>query len=232
VILIVSAFVILFWTGFEQAGGLMNLYTDRKVDRAVLGWTVPTTWFQSFNSWFIVILGVPFAALWTWLGKKGKDPSIPTKMAFGLILLGVGFVFMLGASKESEMTGKASILWVAAAYLFHTMGELCLSPVGLSMVSKLAPKRYASMLMGTWFLANAIANKLAGVIGSKAGKLGEFAIFGGIAATAALGGLVLLALSGTLRRMMHGADTLTPASEDSNKTGGGLSIEGAEKSLS
>jgi POT family proton-dependent oligopeptide transporter len=127
VIFIVALFVIFFWTAFEQAGGLMNLYTDEKVNRFVLGWEVPTTWFQSVNAVFIVLLGPVFAGAWTRLGEQGKDPSIPAKMGAGLLLVSLGFVLMLGASRQSSAEGKAALLWVVGAYLFHTMGELCLS---------------------------------------------------------------------------------------------------------
>ncbi len=208
VILILALFVVFFWAAFEQAGGLMNLYTDRKVERHVFGWEVPTTWFQSVNPAFIVLFGPVFAAMWTRLGERGKDPSIPVKMGLGLLLVSLGFVLMLGASKQSDAVGKAALLWVVGAYLIHTMGELCLSPVGLSMVTKLAPKRYASLLMGAWFLSNAIANKAAGVIGSYAKKLGEFKLFGVIVAFTAVAGLMLIAIAAPLRRMMHGADAI------------------------
>jgi POT family proton-dependent oligopeptide transporter len=210
VILVLALFVVFFWAAFEQAGGLMNLYTDAKVDRSVFGWEVPTTWFQAVNPLFIMLLGPIFAEVWTGLGRKGKDPSIPAKMAMGLLLVSLGFVFMLGASKQSEAAGKAALMWVVAAYFFHTAGELCLSPVGLSMVTKLAPARFASLLMGVWFIANAVANYLAGVIGGYAEKLGEFDLFMAIAVATAAAGAVLLGLAPMLKRMMHGADETTP----------------------
>jgi POT family proton-dependent oligopeptide transporter len=229
VIVILSLFVIVFWAGFEQAGGLMNLYTERKVDRMVLGWEVPTTWFQAVNAIFIVGLGLPFAAMWTGLGRRGKDPSSPTKMGLGLLLLALGFVLMLGAVNQASAHGKASMGWLIGAYLLHTMGELCLSPIGLSMVTKLAPKRYASLLMGIWFLSNAAANKLAGTIGGMASKLGEYAIFGGIAATTAVAGLILLAISPILKRMMHGADAVTNEPVGQEAGGDAVAMRAAEK---
>jgi proton-dependent oligopeptide transporter, POT family len=214
VILVLALFVVFFWAAFEQAGGLMNLYTDAKVDRHVLGWEVPTTWFQAVNPVFIMLLGPVFAELWISLGRRQKDPSIPAKMALGLLLLAFGFVFMMGASKQSEAQGKAALLWVVAAYFFHTAGELCLSPVGLSMVTKLAPARFASLLMGVWFIANAVANYLAGLIGTYAEKLGEFELFLSITVAAAAAGVVLLALAPKLKRMMHGADEARPAAAE------------------
>ncbi len=139
VIFVLVLFVVFFWAAFEQAGGLMNLYTDTKVDRDLFTLTIPTTWFQSVNSIFIVGFAPLFAMLWTWLAARGKEPRTPTKMALGLLLVSVGFVLMYGAARQSAAEGKAALLWVVGAYLFHTWGELALSPVGLSMVTKLAP---------------------------------------------------------------------------------------------
>jgi POT family proton-dependent oligopeptide transporter len=223
VILVLAVFVIFFWAAFEQAGGLMNLYTDAKVDRTVFGWEVPTTWFQSVNPIFILLLGPIFAEMWTTLGRRSKDPSIPAKMAMGLLLVAFGFLFMLGASLQSQAAGKAALMWVVAAYFFHTAGELCLSPVGLSMVTKLAPARYVSALMGVWFLSNAVANYLAGKIGTFAKQLGEFQLFSAIAIATSVAGVVLLALAPSLKRMMHGADETQPAPATPSETSTGLS---------
>jgi proton-dependent oligopeptide transporter, POT family len=211
VIFVLVLFVVFFWAAFEQAGGLMNLYTDTKVDRGLFTLTIPTTWFQSVNSIFIVGFAPLFAMLWTWLAARGKEPRTPTKMALGLLLVSVGFVLMYGAAKQSAAEGKAALLWVVGAYLFHTWGELALSPVGLSMVTKLAPTKFASALMGVWFLSNAAANKLAGMLGGAAERVGDQTMFGIIVLGTAAAGLVLLTLSGTLTRMMHGAEDVTVA---------------------
>jgi len=210
VILILSLFVIFFWAAFEQAGGLMNLYTDQKVDRNVFGWEVPTTWFQAVNPAIIVMFGPIFAALWVWLGRRQKDPPTPMKMSFGLLLLSFGFVLMMAASKQSEVAGKAGIYWIIGAYFFHTIGELCLSPVGLSMVTKLAPAKYASLLMGVWFLSSAVANYLAGYIGGFSQQLGEFQLFTSIAVTTSIAGVLLFILARKLKAMMHGAEDTAP----------------------
>jgi proton-dependent oligopeptide transporter, POT family len=209
VIFVLVLFVVFFWAAFEQAGGLMNLYTDTKVDRGVFQWTVPTTWLQSVNSLFIVAFAPLFAMLWTWLAARGKEPTTTTKMALGLLLVSVGFVLMYAAALQSAAQGKAALLWVVGAYLFHTWGELSLSPVGLSMVTKLAPTRFASALMGVWFLSNAAANKLAGMLGGAAERFGDRTMFGIIVLGTAAAGLVLLTLSGTLKRMTHGAEDVT-----------------------
>ena len=209
VIFVLVLFVVFFWAAFEQAGGLMNLYTDTKVDRGVFQWTVPTTWLQSVNSLFIVAFAPLFAMMWTWLATRGKEPNTTTKMAIGLLLVSVGFVLMYAAALQSAAEGKAALLWVVGAYLFHTWGELSLSPVGLSMVTKLAPTRFASALMGVWFLSNAAANKLAGMLGGAAERFGDRTMFGTIVLGTAAAGLVLLTLSGTLKRMTHGAEDVT-----------------------
>lgn len=206
VILILAFFTIFFWTAFEQAGGLMSLYTDTKVDRMLGTFQVPTSWFQSINPMLIVLLGPVFSIMWTRLGASGRNPSSPVKMALGLIILGVGFLFMLGAARQAEGTGKAAMYWVVMAYAFHTLGELCLSPVGLSMVTKLAPLKYASLLMGVWLLSSFVANLAAGYVGSYSEKLGEFQLFFSIfVATVAAGGF-LLGLSRYLKKKMHGAE--------------------------
>jgi POT family proton-dependent oligopeptide transporter len=221
-IFIIALFVVAFWTGFEQAGGLMNLYTNEKVDRSLFGWEVPTTWFQNFNSAFIVILAPVFAALWGWLAARGKDPNPAVKMGLGIILLSVGFLFMLGASSESAAAGKAAAWWVIMAYLFHTMGELCLSPVGLSMVTKVAPARIVSAMMGVWFLANAAANKLAGVIGAYSENVGEFGIFLYVTIGTGVAGVILLGVAPLLKKMMHGTDEVKPAAPANEAQGGSV----------
>src|SRR5512139_3770363 len=127
-------------------------------------------------------------------------------MVFGLVLTGIGFLWMVGAVYDQAAHGKASMSWLVLAYLFHTMGELCISPVGLSMITRLAPLRLASLMMGVWFLINFFANWLAGVIGSFAESLGELAIFGGLAGALFVFALLLWLLSGTLVRWMHGAE--------------------------
>jgi len=211
VIFMLFVFVVLFWAAFEQAGGLMNLYAADKTDRMVGAFEVPAGWFQSLNPLFIVLLGPVFSMLWARLGQSGRNPPTPKKMIWGLLLTGIGFVAMVGAVYDQAATGKAHMGWLVIAYLFHTMGELCISPVGLSMVTKLAPLRLASLMMGVWFLINFVANYLAGLLGSFAEHLGELAIFGGLAATLGVFAVVLWLLSGTLVTWMHGAEKVRAA---------------------
>ncbi len=206
VIFMLFVFVVLFWAAFEQAGGLMNLYASEKTDRMLGGFEVPAGWFQSVNSLFIILLAPLFGMLWVRLAKHGDGMPTPIKMMAGLLLTGVGFVFMVGAVFDQQAHGKANMIWLIMAYLFHTMGELCISPVGLSMVTKLAPLRLASLMMGVWFLINSVANYLAGKIGVFAEQAGELTVFAGLAGALALFGLVLWFLSGKLVDWMHGAE--------------------------
>jgi POT family proton-dependent oligopeptide transporter len=161
---IIVFFVIFFWAAYEQTGSSMNLFADKNTDLAVAGWTMPSSWFQSFNPLFILLFAPAFAALWQALGRRGREPSTALKMVFGLFLLGVGFLFMIAGGARADTGVLVSPMWLTLAYLFHTFGELCLSPVGLSYVSKLAPARFASLLMGAWFLANAAAGKISGAV--------------------------------------------------------------------
>ncbi|WP_026677824.1 peptide MFS transporter [Fictibacillus gelatini] len=209
VIVILTCFVIFFWAGFEQAGSSMTLYTDKFVDRSILGWTVPTSWFQSVNPAFIILLAPLVSALWIKLSKSKKgDLKIPTKMGLGMVLLGVGYmVLLLGVlktgSNEHHIVAKANLIIIVLTYLFHTVGELFLSPVGLSMVSKIAPVKLASLLMGVWLASSGIANILAGQLASTTESLGYFEIFGLIGLIAIALGLILLVASKKLVKMME-----------------------------
>ncbi len=205
VIFSLMIFVVIFWAAFEQAGGLMTLYTDTKVDRNLLGFEIPTTWFQSINPVFIMIFGPIFAWFWARLALKGREPSAPMKFGFSLFLMGCGFMCMVFAAQQSATFGKASVLWLIASYLLQTWAELCLSPVGLSMVNRLSPARYGTVIMGIWYLSNAVANKLAGFIGGFAETLGETQLFGAIAATAFTASAILIfGLAKPLQKRMHG----------------------------
>ncbi|CCN72000.1 peptide MFS transporter [Vibrio nigripulchritudo] len=206
VIMVMGLFVVVFWAGFEQAGGLMNVYSQQYTDRMVGGFEVPAAWFQSLNPFFIITLAPILAALWIKMGKN--EPNSPIKFALALFFLALGFLCMVGAALEQggDPSAKTSMLWLIGAFFFHTLGELCLSPIGLSMVTKLAPLRLASLIMGVWFGFNAIANYVAGYIGSHVGDFGALAIFGGIAVTATLSGLLLILCSNQLIIWMHGAE--------------------------
>lgn len=164
VIFILAFFVIFFWACFEQAGASLTLFADSQTNRYIGSWEMPASWFQSINPLAIVCLAPLFTLFWNFLNKKGLEPSSPLKMAFGLLLLALGYVVIAYAVHGISSTEKITMWWLWALYILHTMGELSLSPIGLSMVSKLAPLRFSSLLMGTWFLANAAANKFAGTL--------------------------------------------------------------------
>ncbi|HAS8519625.1 TPA: MFS transporter [Vibrio vulnificus] len=213
VILVMSLFTIVFWAGFEQAGGLMNIYTQQYTDRMIGSFEIPAAWFQSLNPFFIITLAPVLAVLWVKLGKR--EPNSPVKFALAMFFLALGFLCMVGAVVEQsgDTSVKTSMLWLVGAFFFHTLGELCLSPIGLSLVTKLAPLRLASLMMGAWFGCNAIANYVAGYVGSHVGELGAMAIFSGIAVTATVSGVILLLFSNQLVRWMHGAESGSSTSE-------------------
>ncbi|WP_188455671.1 peptide MFS transporter [Virgibacillus oceani] len=209
VIFILAAFVIMFWVGFEQAGASFTLYTRDFIDRTLFGWEVPVSWFQSLNPLFILLLAPIISAIWVKLSRTDRgDFSIPTKMSFGLMLLGLGFMIMVPAvlmtgSDEGNITVKANMLFMIFTYLMHTLGELCLSPIGLSMVTKMSPLKFASLLMGVWFLSNAAANYLAGHVASLTTTFGYLEIFAYLGIAAIALGLLLLALTKPIQKLMY-----------------------------
>jgi POT family proton-dependent oligopeptide transporter len=162
VIFTVSFFVIFFWSAFEQAGASLTFFAEEQTNRDLGFFVIPASFFQSLNSTFVVILAPVFAFLWLKMGKK--EPSSPMKMALGLFLLALGYLWIAFGVKDVQPGVKVSMMWLTGMYFMHTSGELCLSPIGLSLVNKLAPIKFASLLMAVWFTANAFANKLAGVL--------------------------------------------------------------------
>lgn len=215
-VVILALFNVVFWAAFEQAGSSMNFFALSRTDRTLFGREIPAPWFQSVNPVVIVICGGLFSWLWTWLGRRGREPNTPAKMGLGLILQGMGFAFMVVGASASEGGQLASPAYLVLAYVFITWGELCVSPVGLSMVTKLAPARFASLLMGFWFLTTALANFLAGQLAESTTRIARgdlFRALGGqadfflifvVASTAA--GVLLLLASRRLTRMMHERD--------------------------
>ncbi len=217
VIFIISVFVIFFWAAFEQAGASLTFFAEEQTNRELFGWTVPTAYFQSVNAVAIVILAPIIAALWLWLGKRNAEPSSPVKQALGLFLLAVGYLVIAFGVKGIEPGVKVSMMWLIGLYVIHTLGELCLSPIGLSMVVKLSPAKFASLLMGVWFLSTAAANKFAGVLSALYPEEGKpfphflgveisslydfFMIFVGMAGIASI---ILFFMSKKLLQMMNG----------------------------
>ena len=195
----------LFWSGFEQAGSSFNLFAERYTDRVMFGWEVPASWLQSINPFFIVILAPMFAALWVRLGIKGLEPSTPIKMVLGLLQMALGFLVLYFAAQFVVQGQQVAPTWLLLTYLLHTTGELCLSPVGLSVVTRLSPPRYVGQMMGVWFMGAALGNLIAGLL---AGFFGEESVatmpdrffyvfvFGSVAA------VMLLSIHPIVRRWM------------------------------
>jgi len=206
VVLLSFFLVIVFWGAFEQAGGLMNIYTMDNTNRILFGWEVPTIFFQGLNALFIILLAIPIANYWANRKLKSKEASSLFKMAIGTMIMGFGFVFMVFAAREFNATGSSGMHWLVLAYLFHTVGELCSSPVSLSFVTKLAPARYVSLMMGLYFASTGLGNKVAGILGESASDYGEYTIFAGITIFTVVFGLLVILIIKPLKRLTHGAE--------------------------
>jgi POT family proton-dependent oligopeptide transporter len=162
VIYIIAFFVIFFWSAFEQAGASLTFFAQEQTDRMIFGWNMPASLFQMFNALFIVVLAPVTVSIWSFLAARGKEPASPIKQSMGLGFLAIGYLFIAWGVYGVQPWDKVSMMWLIGLYLIHTIGELCLSPIGLSMVVKLAPARFVSLLMGVWFMSTATANKFAG----------------------------------------------------------------------
>ncbi len=205
VILIVSLFSIVFWMGFEQTGGTLNLFADEKTDRTLYGTLdqpFAASFFQSINPFLIFALAPVFSILWARLDNTRFKLTSSAKMGIGLLFLGCGFAVMSLADKQSSLA-KVGPQWLAIVYLFNTLGEICLSPIGLSLVNKLAPARVSSLMMATWFLCTAIANYFAGMLEAELGAWG-INLWTFLVVTSVVPGLILLVLTVPLKKMAHG----------------------------
>jgi POT family proton-dependent oligopeptide transporter len=218
VIYIIAFFVIFFWAAYEQAGASLVFFADEQTDRMIGGWEMPAAYFQSFPALFVILLAPVFASLWSFLGRKGIEPASPVKQSLGLVFLALGYLFIAFGVHGIEPGVKVSMIWLTGLYFIHTMGELSLAPIGLSMVYKLSPVRFSSLLMGVWYLSTSAANKLAGLLSSYYPEEGVsksflgyhvenlfdffmvFVFMSGIAA------VILFLLSGKLKKMMAGAE--------------------------
>jgi proton-dependent oligopeptide transporter, POT family len=166
VLYIAAFFVIFFWAAFEQAGSSLTFIADNQTDTRILGWTMPPSMVQNFNGLFVIMFALPFSALWIWLSRRNAEPISPVKQALGLALIALGYLIIAMQVKDLGTAGKIGVIWLIVLYLLHTWGELCLSPIGLSLVAKLAPRRFSSLLMGVWFLSNAAGYALTGTLGA------------------------------------------------------------------
>jgi proton-dependent oligopeptide transporter, POT family len=193
-----------FWAGYEQFGSSLNLFAERYTVRDFGGFEIPTSWFQSLNPLFLIVLAPFYSMFWVWLARRHLEPTAPAKFAFGLILLGLGFVVMIGAATLVAAGQQVWPTWLVFTYLFHTMGELALSPVGLSAMTTLAPRRFVGQMMGMWFLCTALGSAVAGLV---AGSFDTDALdawprqYTLIVLIAVGCGLVLLLLAKPLRRL-------------------------------
>lgn len=203
VIIVLAIFNVVFWSGFEQAGGTFNLFAEQNTNRNIFGYEVAASNFQSINAIFIVIFAPILSALWISLAKKNLNPRTPIKFSFGLLLLGLGFLVIAAGQNKADSGALVSPMWLVMTYLLHTLGELCLSPVGLSMITKLAPAKIVSAMMGLWMGSIALGNYLAATMEAILQKY-DFELYPFIATEALVSAAILLALSPLLNKMMKG----------------------------
>ena len=208
VLLLSFLIVVVFWGAFEQAGGLMNIYAFEKTNRFIesINFEVPATWFQSLNAGFIVLFAVVVGKFWSWWKSLGRESALLFQMAVGVVIMAIGFLFMSMAALEFQEKGSSAMYFLVFAYLFHTLGELCTSPTAMALITKLAPIKYASIMMGTYFACTGFGNKLAASLGEWAQTAGEFEIFTGIFIFCSLFGILVMLLIKPLKRLTHGLD--------------------------
>jgi POT family proton-dependent oligopeptide transporter len=199
----------LFWSSFEQAGTTLTLFADRHTDNSVAGADFPSTWWQSVNALFIIALAPVFAWLWVWLSRRRREPSTPLKFSLGLLLVGLGFLLLVPAAFMVQDGGEGTRVgpqWLLGIYFLHTLGELCLSPVGLSAMTKLAPERIVGQMMGIWFLGAATGNYIGGRVGGLFESYPLSGIFLAVFATSAAAGLVMLLITPWVKKLMSSPD--------------------------
>jgi POT family proton-dependent oligopeptide transporter len=192
-----------FWAGYEQAASSLNLFAERFTELNAFGFEIPASWFQSVNPLFI-IFGLAAFFAWLWVALGSREPSSPAKFSFGMVFLGLGFLVMVGASVFTAGGAKVSPWWLVLTYFLHTVGELCLSPVGLSTVTKLAPHRKVGQMMGVWFMGSALGNLIAGRVGGLIEAVPLPRLFGIMTIVSIGFGLLLFALVRPIRRLMEG----------------------------
>ncbi|HEY9561138.1 MAG TPA: peptide MFS transporter [Anseongella sp.] len=192
----------IFWSGFEQAGSSLNLFADQSTNRMLGGWEVPASWLQSVNPIFIILLAPVFGWFWTWLAARKSNPSTPLKFALGLIGLAAGFFVISWGAANAGPDNLASPAWLIVTYFLHTCGELCLSPVGLSSITKLAPKNRVGQMMGIWFVAAALGNLFAGLLAGQLEELDPNALFSKVALFVGGAGIIALLASPFVRKLM------------------------------
>jgi POT family proton-dependent oligopeptide transporter len=205
VIVVLCCFSMIFWGFFELQGSTITRFTELEVNLHVFRWELPAAFVANFVNPFLIIgLSIPFSWLWVWLDRKRIEPSSPLKFSLGLLQLGLGFLMLWIGAAQAQHSGKSSLVWLMLGYLLFTTGELCLSPVGLSMVTKLSPARLVGMFMGVWFLVSALANVITGgFVGPLTEKHGFAAVFLGIAGLTGAAAVLLFILTPVLKRLMY-----------------------------
>ena len=201
-IFIVMLFVIVFWTGFEQAGGTMTLFADKNVDREFFGFLIPASAFQAINPALIILLAPLFSIIWTKLDSSKYSLSDIGKQSLGMIVLGLGFIVMSHAQHLSDTFGRIGPEWLCMVYAIHTLGELMLSPTGLAMVSRVAPAKISALLMGVWLLSSAVAGYMSGILEAIL-RNSNFSLYPFLATISMSAGVILFFLSPLLNRLMN-----------------------------
>jgi POT family proton-dependent oligopeptide transporter len=196
----------IFWSGFEQAGSSMNLFAQDLTDRVIFGWEMPTGWLQNVNPFFIVVLAPVFGAMWTWLAHRDANPSTPMKFALGLIGLAGGMAVLAWGATYASATNQVSMAWLVVTYFLFTCGELALSPVGLSSMTKLAPAGRLGQMMGVWFIAAALGNLIAGLVAARLEELPYNTLFSTVALFAGAAGIIAMLASPGVKKLMGNVD--------------------------
>ncbi|HUF74986.1 MAG TPA: peptide MFS transporter [Longimicrobiales bacterium] len=197
--------IAIFWSGFEQAGTSLNLFARDLTDRTLFGWEVPASWLQSINPIFIIIGAPVFGALWVWLERRDADPSIPMKAGLGLLGLAAGFFVISWGAANASPGNLVSPAWLVVTYFFHTVGELCISPIGLSAITKLSPKRRVGQMMGIWFVGAALGNLFAGLVAGRLGTMESDDLFRTVALIVGSVGIVAVALAPQIKKLARTA---------------------------
>jgi POT family proton-dependent oligopeptide transporter len=197
--------VAIFWSGFEQAGSSLNLFARDLTNRNIMGWEMPASFLQSVNAMFIILLAPVFGMLWVALERRQKDPSLPAKAAMGLVGLAAGFFVLAWGAANASPTSLVSPSWLVVTYFLHTVGELCISPIGLSAITKLSPARRVGQMMGIWFVGAALGNLFAGLVAGRLESLAPASLFSAVAMITGGAGVVALLVSPVFRKMMGGA---------------------------
>ncbi|TDI71783.1 MAG: MFS transporter [Bacteroidetes bacterium] len=196
----------IFWSGFEQAGSSLNLFGRDFTDRVIFGWEMPAGWLQSVNSTFIIILAPVFGVIWIWLAKRKANPSIPMKFALGLIGLAAGFFVISWGAANASAENPSPMAWLIVMYFLHTVGELCLSPVGLSSITKLAPVNRVGQMMGIWFVGTALGNLFAGLVAGRLETLAPSTLFWNVALMIGGAGVLAVLFSPPIRKLIKGVE--------------------------